>query len=146
MILSVTNTGNLPLSYQWYFTNGITTNALSDPGPGPSGTSTLSGSTSNILTIGNARSGDSGGYFVTITNAYGATTSTIAQVIISSGSIPPSISGLNDQTNTAGTGSRAARGINVNDNTQTTSSAGGDAAHNNVQPTMILNYLIFAGA
>jgi pectin methylesterase-like acyl-CoA thioesterase len=102
VILTVTNTGNTPLSYQWYYTNGVSTNTLSD-GAGPSGGSTLTGSISNVLTVANAQTGDSGGYFVVITNIYGVTTSSIAQVAISSSGIPPVISGLNNQTNTAGT-------------------------------------------
>jgi hypothetical protein len=100
--LSVTNTGNLPLSYQWYYTNGVTTNALSDANPGPSGTSTLTGSASSVLTIGNAQEGDRGGYFVVITNDFGAATSSLAQVIISSSPIAPIISGPNNQTAIAG--------------------------------------------
>jgi pectin methylesterase-like acyl-CoA thioesterase len=100
--LTVTNTGNPPLSYQWYYTNGVSTNALAD-GPGPSTLSTLVGSTSNVLTIVNAQVGDSGGYFAVISNIYGAATSGIAQVAISFTGIPPHISGLNNQTNIAGT-------------------------------------------
>ncbi|HXT13681.1 MAG TPA: pectinesterase family protein [Candidatus Angelobacter sp.] len=101
--LGVTNTGNLPQTYQWYYTDSSTfTNALSDANPGPSGTSTITGSASDVLTIGNAQTGDGGGYFVVITNSYGATTSSIASVIISAGAIPPSISGLKDQTVIAG--------------------------------------------
>ena len=34
---------------------------------------------------------------------------------------------------------------NADDVTRTTTSTGGDGAHNNVQPTIILNYMIFAG-
>ena len=107
VVLGVTNTGNLPLSYQWYYTNGVTTNLLSDGNPGPSGSSTVSGSATSVLTIGNAQTGDSGGYFVTIANTYGSDTSAVAQVIISSGSIVPSITGLTDETNTAGNARRA---------------------------------------
>jgi len=103
IVLGVTNTGNLPQTYQWYYTNGVTTNALSDGNPGPSGTSTVSGSAGSVLTVGNGQVGDSGGYFVVIANSYGSTTSAIAQVIISTSPILPNITGLTDQTNTAGT-------------------------------------------
>jgi microcystin-dependent protein len=37
-------------------------------------------------------------------------------------------------------------GSSNNISSQTTGSAGSDAAHNNVQPTIVLNYLIYAGA
>ena len=96
-MLSVTNTGNAPFSYQWYYTNGVLTNILSD-GPGPSGSSTLSGSTTNSLTITSAQIGDSGGYFVVISNVYGVVTSSIAQVNISSSCTPPTVIGPNNQT------------------------------------------------
>ncbi len=100
--LSVTNTGNMPISYQWYFANATVTNALMD-GPGESGSSTLTGSLTNSLTIANAQAGDSGNYFVIITNIYGAATSSVAPVTISANPILPSISRLNNQTNIAGT-------------------------------------------
>ena len=101
--LSLTNTGNLPLSYQWYYTNGVTTNALTDANPGPSGSSTVSGSTTSVLMIANAQTGDSGGYFAILANTYGSITSSVAQVIISTGGIAPAITGPNNQTSTAGT-------------------------------------------
>jgi pectin methylesterase-like acyl-CoA thioesterase len=100
--LSVTNTGNTPLSYQWYYASAVATNALVD-GPGESGSSTLTGSLTSALTIGNAQDGDSGSYFVVITNIYGAATSSLAPVTISANPILPSISRLNNQTNIAGT-------------------------------------------
>ena len=99
--LTVTNTGNTPLSYQWYYTNGITTNLLSGSS-GPSGSSTMTGSTSNILTIGNAQMNDSAGYFVVITNFYGSATSTMTPVIISTNPIPPTVSGPTNLTVIAG--------------------------------------------
>jgi pectin methylesterase-like acyl-CoA thioesterase len=99
--LTVTNTGNTPLSYQWYYTNGVTTNLLSGAS-GPSGDSTMTGSTSNILTIANAQAGDSGGYLVVITNLYGSATSTLVQVTISSSAVPPTVSGPTNLTVIAG--------------------------------------------
>jgi len=95
--LAVTNTGNAPFSYQWYYTNGVSTYVLSD-GSGPSTYSTLLGSTSNVLTITGGQIGDNGGYFVVITNVYGAVTSSIAQVTFSPGCTAPIITGPNPQT------------------------------------------------
>jgi pectin methylesterase-like acyl-CoA thioesterase len=82
-----------PLGYQWYFvTNGVT-NALVD-GSGPSGSSTLAGSTSSAtLLITNAQPGDNGNYFVVVTNAYGSKTSSLALLTISPGAIVPTVSG-----------------------------------------------------
>lgn len=100
--LSITNTGNTPLSYQWYHASALTTNALVD-GTGESGSSTLSGSLTSALTIANAQDGDSGSYFVVVTNSYGAATSSVSSVTISSSPILPSINRLNNQTNIAGT-------------------------------------------
>lgn len=99
--LSVTNTGVSPLSYQWYFENNSVTNALSD-GPGESGSSTLAGSLTSSLVINNGQIGDSGGYFVIITNAYGAVTSSVAQVFISPNPIAPIETGPFNQTIVAG--------------------------------------------
>ncbi|HEY1718362.1 MAG TPA: pectinesterase family protein [Verrucomicrobiae bacterium] len=71
-----------PLSYQWYYyTNGGSTNLLTD-GNGPGGSSTISGTTNTDLQINSAQSGDSGNYFVVITNIYGATTSSIVALFI----------------------------------------------------------------
>jgi pectin methylesterase-like acyl-CoA thioesterase len=95
--LSVTNTGDAPFSYQWYYTNGVSSEILTN-GPGPSGSSTISGSTNNVLTITSGQTGDNGGYFVVITNIYGAVTSSIVQVTFSTGCTPPIITGPNNQT------------------------------------------------
>jgi pectin methylesterase-like acyl-CoA thioesterase len=95
-VFTVTATGNPTLGYQWYETNGATTNLLTDTANATG--STNSGSTTSSLTILNAQPGDNGGYFVVITNAFGAITSSVAQLTISSGNVPPSIAGLVDQT------------------------------------------------
>lgn len=95
-------TGDAPLTFQWFYTNGVTTNQLSD-GVGPSGTSTLTGTTTNTLAITNAQVADSGGYFLVITNAYGAVTSAPVLLTISATPIPPTITGLTNQTVIAGT-------------------------------------------
>lgn len=99
--LTVTNTGNTPLSYQWYYTNGVTTNLLSGS-TGPSGSSTMTGSTSNILTLTSAQTGDTGGYFVVVTNLYGSATSTLVQVTIAISAVPPNVTGPLSQTVIAG--------------------------------------------
>lgn len=82
-----------PLSYQWqrFGTN------LSN---GPTGNgSTISGTTTDTLTITSAQSGDNGDYTVAISNAYGATTSAPPAVLtISAGNVPPNISGPNNIT------------------------------------------------
>lgn len=81
-----------PLGYQWYYVSGGVTNVLSD-GPGPSGTSTLSGSTTTNLQILDAQPADSGTYFVVATNAYGTNASSTALLTISAGAILPSVTG-----------------------------------------------------
>jgi hypothetical protein len=70
---AVTVTGTSPLSYQWWL-NG--TNQLVD-GVQASG-STISGSTSNVLTISQAQTDDNGIYSVTVTNYFGSVTSSNA--------------------------------------------------------------------
>lgn len=93
---TVTATGNATLNYQWYETDGITTNLLTDTA-NVSG-STNSGSTTSSLTILNAQPGDNGGYFVVINNDFGVSTSVVAQLTISAGDVPPSVVGPFDQT------------------------------------------------
>jgi len=90
-----------PLGYQWYYTNGVSTNLLSN-GPGPSGLSALSGATSANLQVANAQPGDSGGYFVVVTNAFGTNTSSQVLLTISAAAIPPGITGPASQTATNG--------------------------------------------
>ena len=90
-----------PLGYQWYYTTNGVTNLLAD-GTGPSGSSTLSGSTTANLQIGNAQPGDSGDYFVVVTNAYGTNTSSLALLTISGTPIPPNVTGPSAQTTTNG--------------------------------------------
>jgi alpha-tubulin suppressor-like RCC1 family protein len=69
--------GTPPFSYQWYF-NGT---PLMDGGR-------LGGSTSYVLSITNSQPGDSGNYWVVITNIAGATTSSVAAVAVL---VPPAI-------------------------------------------------------
>ncbi len=74
---SVGAAGAPPLAYKWYFTNGVTTNALADGGR-------ISGSVSNSLTITNLIASDMGGYYCIITNALGSATSSVAILTIQS--------------------------------------------------------------
>jgi pectin methylesterase-like acyl-CoA thioesterase len=95
----VANGSGTSLSYFWYyFTNGATsTNLLSD-GPGPSGTSTLVNTTTANMSILNDQTGDSGNYFVVVSNIYGMATSGVAVLTISTNCIPVQISGPHNQT------------------------------------------------
>jgi len=68
----VTAAGTSPLSYQWWF-NG--TNAV--------------GGNTNLLNLSNAQSSQAGAYYVTVTNAAGAVTSTVATLTIGT---PPAVS------------------------------------------------------
>ena len=70
--VTVNVNGSSPLSYQWFTNN---TFALSDAG-------SLTGSTSNLLTIGSAAVANGGTYTVVVTNLYGAVTSSVAQLTI----------------------------------------------------------------
>jgi hypothetical protein len=78
----------LPLTYQWY----LGSIPLAD---GPTGNgSTLSGATTASLTITSAQTNDNGNYSVVINNLYGSATSAPpANLTISAGCVPPSISG-----------------------------------------------------
>ncbi len=98
---SVGVSGDAPLAFQWYYTNGVATIQLSD-GAGPSGISILGGTTTNTLTINNAQTNDTGGYFLVITNIYGAATSSPVLLTISTNDILPTITGLTNQTVIAG--------------------------------------------
>jgi pectin methylesterase-like acyl-CoA thioesterase len=100
-VFSVTATGDPTLVYQWYETDGATTTNLLIDGANATG-STNSGSTTSSLTIFNAQPGDNGGYFVVITNGFGAITSAVAQLTIASSNVPPMIVGPVDQTVIAG--------------------------------------------
>jgi pectin methylesterase-like acyl-CoA thioesterase len=82
-----------PVGYQWYYiSSGNVTNLLSD-GAGPSGSSTLTGSTTANLQVLNAQPGDSGNYFVVATNQFGTNSSVLALLTISASAIPPTVTG-----------------------------------------------------
>ena len=91
-----------PLGYQWYYVvSGVSTNPLAN-GPGPGGSSTISGSTTTNLQVLNAQPADSGNYFVVVTNVYGTKASSQATLTISAGAIPPTATGPASQTATNG--------------------------------------------
>lgn len=97
--VTVANGSGATLTYRWYyFTNGAaSTNLLAD-GPGPSGLSTLVNSGTANLVLNNAQPADNGNYFVTVSNAYGVATSSLAVLNISAGCVAPLITGPNNQT------------------------------------------------
>ena len=78
-----------PLSYQWYQVIGSVTNALTDGATGDG--SSLSGSATATLTIANAQEADSSSFFVVVTNAYGAATSSVATLYVSATPTVPAI-------------------------------------------------------
>jgi hypothetical protein len=75
-----------PQVFQWYQATATATNALVD-GLNANGTS-IYGSATASLSFTNAHSADTAGYFVVITNAYGAVTSSPAFLNIGSSSAP----------------------------------------------------------
>ena len=79
--VAVSPTSGTPLLYQWYQATASATNALADSATGNG--STVSGSTNETLTINNAQVADSAGFFVVITNDYGAVTSSVATLFVS---------------------------------------------------------------
>ena len=70
--LSVTNTGALPLAYQWLF-NGTN----------------LNGATSKTLNIASFQATNAGSYLVVITNVYGSATSSVAVLNLAATNQPP---------------------------------------------------------
>ena len=93
---SVIAGGTAPLAYQW-FANGA---ALSDGGE-------VSGSSSNILTLSDTVTNDTGGYVVVITNAFGSVTSAPASLLVG---FAPAISNA-PQSQIVATGGFAAFGV-----------------------------------
>lgn len=63
--LPVTANGSSPLAYQWYKDG-----------------SAISGATAATLTISNASAGDSGSYYVTVTNSYGTVSSPVVNATV----------------------------------------------------------------
>ena len=76
-IFRATVSGTAPISYQW-FKNG---SALTDEG-------NISGSVSNVLTVANLTTNDSGNYFLTVSNIAGSASSSNATLTVF---IPPTI-------------------------------------------------------
>jgi hypothetical protein len=73
--ISVTATSTVPVFYQWVFKDFAT-----------STTAALTGATSNVLTIVNAQTTNSGSYWVIVTNSSGAVTSSISDLVVTNGS------------------------------------------------------------
>ena len=94
--VTVSSNSAPPLAYRWY--NGAT--ALTDGATGNG--STIAGSTTSNLTYTSAQIADSGNLKVVVTNGYGATTSSIAVLTITSSTTPPGIANLTNQTVVAG--------------------------------------------
>lgn len=91
---TVTLNGNAggPISYQWYeatptatnmVANGLTTNG-----------STIGGATNATLSFSNAQAGDSGSYFVVVSNPYGIATSAVALLNITANDSAPTITAI----------------------------------------------------
>lgn len=72
----VVASGSAPLSYRWFFN----TNTF------------LAGATNSALTLATVQSTNAGNYFVVITNAAGAMTSSVAVLTVSSGTVAPQVS------------------------------------------------------
>jgi hypothetical protein len=81
---TVTAIGTVPLRYQWWV-NGtnLVKNGTIKNGP------TISGATTNVLTIKNVQTNDSGSYTVSVTNIDGSVTSSVAVLTVTN--IPPAI-------------------------------------------------------
>jgi len=89
LVVGVSAASATPLSYQWYLN---TTTALTN-GPTGSG-SIVAGSTTASLYLTNAQIADSGNYTVVVTNLYGAATSSVAVLSISTNDIAPVITSV----------------------------------------------------
>jgi pectate lyase len=68
---NVTAEGAPPLHYQWYYNTNIV----------------LTGHTNSTLTLTNAQPGDAGSYSVTVTNQFGSTNSTFAELTVTTDSL-----------------------------------------------------------
>lgn len=77
--ISMTACGTGPLRYQWFFNNGPVPNQ-----------------TNSTLAFVNISPGQAGDYFVVVTNAFGATTSSVAQVYVNA--YPPTLASFSDVT------------------------------------------------
>ena len=73
---AVVATGTEPLAYQWWFnvTNRVVNGFQT-------GGETISGATSNVLTISNVQTNDNGSYSVIVTNLFGSATSSNAVLV-----------------------------------------------------------------
>jgi hypothetical protein len=99
MSLSVTATGQDPLSYQWYFSDGATfTNALAE-------------GTRSTLTYASFDATNAGYYAVVITNALGSVTSSVAAVnLVGTGTVATALISLTNCPGTPATFTTTATG------------------------------------
>ncbi|MFZ0828064.1 MAG: immunoglobulin domain-containing protein [Verrucomicrobiia bacterium] len=95
-VFAATAVGTVPLRYQWWDGTNQVKNGTVNNGP------TISGATTNVLTISNAQTTNSGTYTLTVTNISGSVTSSNAVLTVTN--IPPSITVQPiSQTNGVGT-------------------------------------------
>ncbi|MDR3460527.1 MAG: immunoglobulin domain-containing protein [Verrucomicrobiae bacterium] len=68
-VFSGAASGSTPLSYQWYFNNGVATNPIV-------------GALANSYTVTNVQAANAGSYFVIVTNLYGKATSGVVNITV----------------------------------------------------------------
>ena len=83
-------TGATPLSYRWWFNNAIVSSALNLVLP------------TNTLTLNNVTTNSAGPYFVTISNAVGIVTSSVANLFVYSSDSPTIVTNPANQTISVG--------------------------------------------
>ena len=95
-VFAVTAIGTVPLKYQWWDGTNRVKNGSVNNGP------TISGATTNVLSILNVQTTNSGSYTVVVTNVSGSVTSLVASLTVTN--VPPKITVQPaSQTNGVGT-------------------------------------------
>lgn len=77
---AVTATGSAPLSYQWYYADA-NSNVLSQVGSTTVSGATISGATSNVLTLSNVQVSDPTNFVVVIANSLQSVTSSVVSLL-----------------------------------------------------------------